>query len=155
MYNNKPPFDIQGHDFKDYFNYLVLNLKVIERISPNDKISSKNNNLAIDSPSIFQGFIRWWNESDRKKGIDLVDKFIKEFKTIELDLVHKKKTKLRVAVSSKSDKNTKLINNYLDTIKKQNKNLINGLDNLQKTYEGDTETYNKINSLKEYLIKPL
>jgi len=132
------PFNVQSENFKNYFNYILINLKIIQTLNIYDKVRLKDNNITIDTSNIFQCVLRWWNYSDRAKELQSVHFFINKTIDIYKDLkTQAKARRINNVISSKTGKRLKIINEYINIIDNHRDNIINGLKNFKKTYETD------------------
>jgi hypothetical protein len=102
-------------------NAIIINLKVIAAIQPNDKINTSDNFLNIESKNILPQFIkRWWRGDDRNESLSRLDELISEALT----------------------KNDPIV---IENIK----NTITGLTNLKNTYSKCIQTVARINTIIE------
>lgn len=102
-------------------NALIINLKVIAAIQPNDKINTSDNYLNIENNTIVPVSIkRWWRSDDRNESLNRIDLIISEALT----------------------KNTPLIESNI-------KDSIVGLTNFKKTYSKCTQSIARINTIIE------
>ena len=102
-------------------NSIIINLKVIAAIQPNDKINTSDSFLNLESKNILPQFIkRWWRGDDRNESLSRLDELITEALT----------------------KNDPII---IENIK----NTITGLNNLKNTYSKCIQTVARINTIIE------
>lgn len=102
-------------------NALIINLKVIAAIQPNDKINTSDNYLNIENNTIVPVSIkRWWRSDDRNESLNRIDLIISEALT----------------------KNTPLIESNI-------KDSMVGLTNFKKTYSKCTQSIARINTIIE------
>lgn len=102
-------------------NALIINLKVIAAIQPNDKINTSDNYLNIENNTIVPVSIkRWWRSDDRNESLNRIDLIISEALT----------------------KSTPLIESNI-------KDSIVGLNNFKKTYSKCTQSIARINTIIE------
>ena len=65
---------------------IIINLKVIASIQPNDKLNTNGNYLNLETVNIIpQGVKRWWRGDGRDECIKLIDRIINEAKDREED----------------------------------------------------------------------
>ena len=108
-------------------NSIIINLKVIAAIQPNDKINTSDSFLNLESKNILPQFIkRWWRGDDRNESLSRLDELITE------------------ALS----KNDPII---IENIK----NTITGLNNLKNTYSKCIQTVARINTIIEKINSTL
>ena len=102
-------------------NALIINLKVIAAIQPNDKLNTSDNYLNIESNTIVPVSIkRWWRSDDRNESLNRIDQIITDALT----------------------KNSPLIDSNI-------KESIVGLNNFKKTYSKCTQSIARINTIIE------
>ena len=102
-------------------NHLIINLKVIAAIQPNDKINTSDNFLNIECNSIIPVSIkRWWRSDDRNESLNRIDQIISEALT----------------------KNSLVIESNV-------KGAIVGLNNFKKTYSKCSQSIARINTIIE------
>ena len=102
-------------------NSIIINLKVVSAIQPNDKINTSDNFLNLESKNLLPQFIkRWWRGDDRNESLSRLDELITEALTRKDPIV-------------------------IDNIK----NTITGLNNLKNTYSKCIQTVARINTIIE------
>ena len=102
-------------------NSIIINLKVIAAIQPNDKINTSDNFLNLESKNLFpQSIKRWWRGDDRNESLSRLDELITEALTRNDPIV-------------------------IDNIK----HTIAGLNNLKNTYSKCIQTVARINTIIE------
>jgi hypothetical protein len=100
---------------------LIINLKVIAAIQPNDKLNTSDNYLNIESNTIIPLSIkRWWRSDDRNESLNRIDQIITDALT----------------------KNSPLIESNI-------KESILGLNNFKRTYSKCTQSIARINTIIE------
>ena len=108
-------------------NAIIVNLKVISSIQPNDKINTCDNYLNIESKNVIpQSVKRWWRGDDRNECL------------------------LRIAliIGQALDKDNPMITENI-------KQSINGLNNLKNTYSKCIQTVARINTIIEKINNTL
>ena len=102
-------------------NAIIINLKVIAAIQPNDKINTSDKYLNLESKNALPQFIkRWWRGDDRNESLSRLDELITDALT----------------------KNDPIM---IENIK----NTITGLNNLKNTYSKCIQTVARINTIIE------
>ena len=102
-------------------NSIIINLKVISAIQPNDKINTSDNFLNLESKNLLpQSIKRWWRGDDRNESLSRLDELISEALNRKDPIV-------------------------IDNIK----NTITGLNNLKNTYSKCIQTVARINTIIE------
>ena len=119
-YNN----ELQPEDIN--IDEILINLKMLSRINPNDKLFMEDNLIKIDSPTIGQGIYRWFQ-------IDLLS-----HKTdIYIDYLFKK--------NERNETDNRICQNILVELTKA----ISGLEKLKITYNSDTFIQSKLDMIQE------
>jgi hypothetical protein len=110
----------------------ILNLKIISKIKPNDKLLANNNLLEIDSPYILQSVNRWYNNESRSITIEKLNSILEgTFKITKILLENEKNNK-------EDDKSLEENNSQIfQTLILEMRNSLVGLENLKKTYSED------------------
>jgi hypothetical protein len=102
-------------------NAIIINLKVIAAVQPNDKINTSDNYLNIECNTIIPLSIkRWWRSDDRNESLNRIDQIITD------------------ALS----RNTPVMESNI-------KGTISGLHNFKKTYSKCTQSIARINTIIE------
>lgn len=149
-------------------NNILVNLSIISKIKPNDKIYiSSDNFVSIEHESFLQGILRFIYKNSREKNINNLNNFysmvyvyIDELinsKYISFDNNKKSVKNILNVVNNASDENYLTTYNNIKEIHKYIKASINGLENLKKTYSPDIVTVSKIditiNNINAYIKK--
>ena len=61
---------------------VLTNLKIIAKVSPNDKLTVIDGILVIDPPQWGQGMVRWWRLDSRNNSMSEIEKLIEDSFTI-------------------------------------------------------------------------
>lgn len=143
--------NINSEEFISKYNNIINNLKIISEIKPYDKLYIQNKNLYIDySLYVLQSIIRWVYYINRNDGINYIKSIIKnvlklkEQLTLRLNQIKKKLKKSKFRTTIRLQIKNNLIN-YINTINKELKLNIKGLENLKITYSDDNEYIASIN----------
>ena len=151
--------------------HILINLNIIAKIKPNDKIYMNSDNfMSIEQDTAFQGLFRFLFNNSRNKNLNNLNYFYTSVYNYIDDTINSKYLLM-------SDKNVQLIDNlYLlnRNCFSENENFINiynnlveinhylklsliGLENLKKTYISDVVTISKldiiINDAETYIKK--
>ena len=60
-------------------NAIIINLKVIAAIQPNDRINTSDKFLNIEANTLIpHGVKRWWRNDDRNESLNRIDQIISE-----------------------------------------------------------------------------
>lgn len=143
--------NINSEEFISKYNNIINNLKIISEIKTYDKLYIQNKNLYIDySLYVLQSIIRWVYYINRNDGINYIKSIIKnvlklkEQLTLRLNQIKKKLKKSKFRTTIRLQIKNNLIN-YINTINKELKLNIKGLENLKITYSDDNEYIASIN----------
>jgi hypothetical protein len=127
--NKEPETDINIEE-------IMLNLKMLSSINPNDKLYLEERLFKIDSPTIIQGFTRWFNDYSRTKTMENIDDLV-GLTTIYIDTIFKK--------THITQDDNRICQNILVELS----NVIKGLQNLKLTYSNDTFIQSKLEIIQE------
>lgn len=116
----------------------ILNLKMLSQIKPSDKIYLENDLIKIDTPYIFQGINRWYQNHNRETSAEDLDKIVDDVVKITDDLINK---------TDISNEENVLCQTLLIEINNASK----GLSNLKITYKDDTFITSKLDIIKDKL----
>ena len=126
-------------------NNTLVNLSIISKIKPNDKIYMNNDNfISIEYQSFLQGIMRFVFKNSRGKNINNLNNFYSVVYTYIDELLNSKYLSLDVKQCDHQDENYTSTYNSLKEINQYIKASINGLENLKKTYSRDIVTISKI-----------
>lgn len=115
---------------------VLINLKMLSRINPNDKLYLEDKLIKIDTPAIGQGIIRWFNEYSREKTMEQIDYLSYQIDVYINYLLNKTK---------RTDNDNRICQNILVEITKA----ISGLEKLKITYSKDTFIQSKLDMIQE------
>lgn len=128
---------------------ILINLNIISKIKPNDKIFINDENyISIESNSIFQGLMRFIYKNSRSRNINNLNNFYECVFTHINSLVNSKYLNIipnRLDIVNK-DNNEHFISVFseLNEISIYITASIIGLNNLRQTYAADTLTVSKL-----------
>lgn len=113
-------------------NEIFINLKVISRIKPGDKISVRDNLINIAPRYFLQGAVRWLYQEDRMKSVSFIVRVVEAaFALNEKTLNDHTGRGGQTVTTSESRNHTILrLTNELDRC-------IEGLNNMKQTYSDD------------------
>jgi hypothetical protein len=117
-------------NYKD-IEKIYLDLKVLANLKVNCKLKVKKKSLQLDSYSIVQAIYRYYNNENRDKTIEYIEKIVQNISVIIPYLLEEK---------HRGDKA-----NFIMIFPQ----VILGLDNLKKTYGGDENVKIKIDYFQE------
>lgn len=119
---------------------ILLNLKMLSLIKPDDKLYTENNLIKIDSPKFTQGIVRWINEYSRNNTMDDIDKLISETTTYVNETLAK---------NERTEDDNRNCQKILVEITKA----FTGIQNLKITYKDDTFIQSKLDIINEKMLE--
>jgi len=119
---------------------ILLNLKMLSQINPNDKLYTENGQIKIDTPTLMQGIYRWMNEYSRERTMDDLDKLISE-------------TLKYVNINIKKESRTEEDNRNCQKILVEISKSLTGIQNLKITYKDDTYIQSKLDVINEKTLE--
>ena len=119
---------------------ILLNLKMLSLIKPDDKLYTENSLIKIDSPKIIQGISRWINDYSRTNTMDDIDKLIS-------DTTHYVNETL--AKNERAEDDNRNCQKILVEITKA----FTGIQNLKITYMNDTFIQSKLYIINEKMLE--
>lgn len=133
-------------------NHILINLNIISKIKPNDKIYFNSESLIeLNTNSIFQGLIRLLLNNSRAKNINLLNNFYNSVFTHINEIINSKYLNLYVnncdmlmKICNIEHEQFNIICNELIEIKHFISISINGLNNMKETYSDDILTISKL-----------
>lgn len=133
------------HDITDN---LLVNLKIISKIVPHNRLKMLNSSSTIDSPNMLSWLTRWYNGDSRAKTVQFIKTVISDSITVSNDFMNSTYVSNMMNSSSLSScyeetEFTKAIN-MLQLIQEEMTNSKVGLKNLQQTYETDIQIVSQL-----------
>ncbi len=119
---------------------ILLNLKMLSQINPNDKLYTENGQIKIDTPTLMQGIYRWMNEYSRERTMNDLDKLISE-------------TLKYVNINIKKESRTEEDNRNCQKILVEISKSLTGIQNLKITYKDDTYIQSKLDVINEKTLE--
>jgi len=119
---------------------IILNLKMLSQIKPNDKLYTEEGQIRIDTPKLMQGIFRWFNDYSRSKTMSDLDTLIDN-------------TLLFVKNNIKIENRTEEDNRHCQKILVEVSKSVSGIQNLKITYSDDTFIQSKLEVINEKLIE--
>ena len=119
---------------------ILLNLKMLSQINPNDKLYTEDGQIKIDTPTLMQGIYRWMNEYSRTKTMDDLDVLIN--KTLEY-------VKSNISKENRTEEDNRNCQKILVEVSKS----LNGIQNLKITYKDDTYIQSKLDVINEKTLE--
>lgn len=132
--------------------HILINLNIISKIKPNDKIFMNGENfIQIENDSIVQGILRFLYNNSRCKNISNLNNFYNSVFTNIHDLINSKyltlytnNNDMLVNICDAENEQFHHVCTELKEIKHYISLSINGLENLKQTYASDILTVSKI-----------
>ena len=121
---------------------ILLNLKMLSQINPNDKLYTENGQIRIDTSKVMQGIYRWMNDFSRTKTMDDLDILINN-------------TQIFVKENIGKETRTEEDNRHCQKILVEISKSLTGIQNLKITYKDDTFIQSRLDVINEktYEIK--
>ena len=140
--------------------YILINLNIISKIKPNDKIYMNSDNyMSIEQDSAFQGIFRFIFNNSRTKNLNNLNYFYTSVYNCIDDTINSKYLLLCNDNHNCDIENENFVNIYNNLIELNHylKLSLIGLENLKKTYISDVVTISKldiiINDAETYIKK--
>jgi hypothetical protein len=125
-------------------NNTLINLKILSKVKPNDKIYINNDNfISIEYESFLQGILRFIFNNSREKNINHLNNFYVTVYAYIDELINSKYLTNNINCDHENENYTNAYNN-LKEINQYIKASIHGLENLKQTYLPDIVTISKI-----------
>ena len=119
---------------------ILLNLKMLSLIKPDDKLYTENNLIKIDSPKIIQGIVRWLNDYSRNNTMDDIDSLITETTQYVTEILSK---------TERTEEDNRNCQKILVEVTKA----FTGIQNLKITYKVDTFIQSKLDIINEKMLE--
>lgn len=123
---------------------ILVNLKIISKIAPNNKLKLLNNTTTIEKEGIATWLLRWYNGDSREKTVNFIKTVVGDSINMTNDIMNS------TYINNKGRKTayeetefTKLLST-LSLIKVEMSNSKTGIINLQKTYELDIQIISQL-----------
>jgi hypothetical protein len=120
----------------DTIDSILLNLKMISLIKPQDKLYLEDGLLKIDIPAMMQGIVRWINDYSRLKTMDDIEGLINATQSFVENNLKKQE---------RSEEDNRECQKILVEVSKS----IIGIQNLKITYTEDTFIQSKLDVISE------
>lgn len=111
---------------------LIVDLKVLKRLKPGDKLYRKNKNLNINQKSFFTPFFRYWYSLNRDECLTEIEKICS--KTIEVSR----------SLGSQLSTNDNSYKFHLLELTKEMRQCVTGVANLIETYKNEAYISGKL-----------
>lgn len=124
----------------DTIDNILLNLKMISLIKPQDKLYLEDGLIKIDTPKMMQGITRWMNDYSRSKTMDDIDILINA-------------TSVFVDENFRKDSRTEEDNRDCQKILVEVSKSVTGIQNLKITYTDDTYIQSKLDVINDKILE--
>lgn len=121
----------------------ILNLKIISKISEGDKLSTSENIIKIDPPSILQGVNRWINSEGRGVTLKKLEEIVNDTLSITEKLLESERNIKDEKQKDLDENNSQIFQKFIIEMT----NSLLGLENLKKTYTEDIMITSQIDLL--------
>lgn len=121
----------------------ILNLKIISKITEGDKLSTSENIIKIDPPSILQGVNRWINAEGRGVTLKKLEEIVNDTLSITEKLLESERNKKDETQKDLDENNSQIFQKFIIEMT----NSLLGLENLKKTYNEDIMITSQIDLL--------
>lgn len=123
---------------------ILVNLKIISKIAPNNKLKLIHNTTTIEKEGIASWLLRWYNGDSREKTVNFIKIVVADAINMTNDIMNS------TYINNKSRRTTYEETEYtkslstLFLIKNEMNNSKTGIVNLQKTYELDIQIISQL-----------
>ncbi len=123
---------------------ILVNLKIISKINPNDKLKVTSNTTSIEKEGLMSWLSRWYNGDSRDKTITFIKTVVTDAINITNDIMNSTyiNNKAKRTVYEENEFTKSL--NTLFLVKNEMENCKNGILNLKKTYEMDIQIISQL-----------
>ncbi len=116
---------------------ILVNLKIISKINPNDKLKVASNSTSIEKEGLMSWLSRWYYGDSREKTINFIKTVVTDAINITNDIMNSTyiNNKMKKTVYEENEFTKSL--NTLFLVRNEMENCKTGILNLKKTYEMD------------------
>ena len=128
----------------DITDTILVNLKIISKIAPNNKLKISNNTTTIEKEGLAAWLLRWYSGDSRLKTVNFIKTIVSDSINITTDLMNSTyiNHKGRKAAYEETEFTKALSTLFL--IRTELENSKQGILNLQKTYEMDIQIISQL-----------
>lgn len=120
---------------------LIVDLKVLKRVKPGDKLYRKNKNLSINQRSIFTSLFRYWYSLNRDECL------------IEIEKICSKTIEVSRGLGSQLSTNDNTYKFHLLELTKEMRQCIPGITNLTETYKNEAYVSGKLELFESMILE--
>lgn len=128
----------------DITDTILVNLKIVSKIAPNNKLKLSNNTTTIEKEGLAAWLLRWYSGDSRLKTVNFIKTIVADSINITTDLMNSTyiNHKGRKAAYEETEFTKALSTLFL--IRTELENSKQGILNLQKTYEMDIQIISQL-----------
>jgi hypothetical protein len=123
---------------------ILVNLKIISKIAPNNKLKLLNNTTTIEKEGIATWLLRWYNGDSREKTVNFIKTVISDSINMTNDIMNSTYINNRGRRTTYEETEFTKLLSTLSLIKVEMSNSKVGIINLQKTYEVDIQIISQL-----------
>ena len=120
---------------------LIVDLKVLKRVKPGDKLYRKNKNLSINQRSILTSLFRYWYSLNRDECL------------IEIEKICSKTIEVSRGLSAQLSTNDNTYKFHLLELTKEMRQSIPGITNLAETYKNEAYVSGKLELFESMILE--
>ncbi len=128
----------------DITDSILVNLKIISKIAPNNKLKIANNTTSIEKEGLAAWLLRWFNGDSRIKTINFIKTIIADSINITTDLMNSTYINNRGKKTTYEETEFTKALSTLFLIRTEMENSKTGILNLQKTYDMDIQIISQL-----------
>lgn len=128
----------------DITDSILVNLKIISKIAPNNKLKIANNTTSIEKEGLAAWLLRWFNGDSRIKTINFIKTIIADSINITTDLMNSTYINNRGKKTTYEETEFTKALSTLFLIRTEMENSKQGILNLQKTYDMDIQIISQL-----------
>jgi len=128
----------------DITDTILVNLKIVSKIAPNNKLKISNNTTTIEKEGLAAWLLRWYSGDSRLKTVNFIKTIVSDSINITTDLMNSTyiNNKGKKAAYEETEFTKALSTLFL--IRTELENSKHGILNLQKTYEMDIQIISQL-----------
>jgi hypothetical protein len=128
----------------DITDTILVNLKIISKIAPNNKLKISNNTTTIEKEGLAAWLLRWYSGDSRLKTVNFIKTIVSDSINITTDLMNSTyiNNKGKKAAYEETEFTKALSTLFLIRTELENSKI--GILNLQKTYEMDIQIISQL-----------
>lgn len=123
---------------------ILVNLKIISKIAPNNKLKLLNNTTTIEKEGIASWLLRWYNGDSREKTVNFIKTVIGDSINMTTDIMNSTYINNKTRRTAYEETEFTKLLSTLSLIKVEMGNSKTGIINLQKTYELDIQIISQL-----------